>query len=111
LDGEPVGLCVVFDRGDATIEVKRMIVDDQGRGRGVGAALLIAVHSHAAALGARSALLEVGTRNIEAQKLYRKAGYVLRGPFDPYKVSPISHFMERPILESGSTDLGPLADS
>lgn len=99
LNGMAVGLCAVFDRGDETIEVKRMIVLDQLRGRGVGAALLNAAHSHAIALGARSALMEVGTRNIEAQALYRKAGYVLRNPFAPYNPSPISLFMERCLLD------------
>jgi len=97
LIGKAVGMCVVFDRGDATIEVKRMIVDDNARGRGAGASLLDAAHSHGLALGARLALLEVGTRNVEAQALYRKAGYVFRGPFAPYDASRISLFMERPI--------------
>jgi putative acetyltransferase len=110
LNGVAVGLCVVFDRDDTTIEVKRMIVVDQARGQGVGAALLNAAHFQAAKLGARAALLEVGTLNIEAQALYRKAGYVFRGPFVPYKASPISLFMERPILESDSSDCEPLAD-
>lgn len=97
-----MGLCVVFDRGDATIEVKRMIVDHPARGKGVGAALLKAAHTHGATLGAHLALLEVRTQNVEAQALYRKSGYALRGPFLPYKASPISLFMERPILESAS---------
>jgi len=98
-DGKAAGLCVVFDRRDTTVEVKRMIVDTQARGQGVGKALLSAAHAQAAALGAGSALLEVGTRNLEAQALYRKAGYVPRGPFAPYEASPISLFMERFFLE------------
>lgn len=97
LVGEAVGMCVVFDRGDATIEVKRMIVDHNARGRGAGSSLLDAAHSHGVALGARLALLEVGTRNVEAQALYRKAGYMFRGPFAPHNASPISLFMERAI--------------
>jgi putative acetyltransferase len=40
LHGTAVGLCVVFDRGDSTVELKRMIVDEAARGHGVGAALL-----------------------------------------------------------------------
>ncbi|GAB0120290.1 GNAT family N-acetyltransferase [Acidisoma sp. 7E03] len=104
LDGRAAGLCVVFDRGDATVEVKRMIVDAEARGQGVGRALLSAAHGHATALGAGLVLLEVGIRNLEAQALYRTAGYVPRGPFFPYDASPISLFMERVLLAS---DLAP----
>lgn len=99
-----VGLCVVFERDDATIEVKRMIVNEAARGQGAGAALLDAAHAHAVRLGACKALLEVGIRNIEAQALYLKSGYRLRDAFPPYKPSPISLFMERPL--SGSAPSG-----
>ena len=89
-----VGLCVIFERGDATVEVKRMIVDEATRGRGVGTTLLRSAHAKAKRLGAHTALLEVGVRNTEAQSLYRSAGYKRRGPFPPYEASPVSLFME-----------------
>ncbi len=92
-----VDLCVVFDRGDGTVEIKRMIVAEDARGRGVGAALLSKSHIEAGKLGAHTALLEVGIYNTEAQALYRGAGYKLREPFSPYNNSPISLFMERHI--------------
>jgi putative acetyltransferase len=92
--GAAVGLCVVFERGDGTVEVKRMIVDQGIRGRGVGAALLRNAHAQARRLGAHTARLEVGVRNTEAQALYRRAGYRPCEPFSPYEKSPISLFME-----------------
>ena len=92
--GVAVGLCVLFERGDGTVEVKRMIVDEAARGRGVGTALLSGAHAEARRLGANTALLEVGVRNTEAQALYRGAGYRKRGPFAPYDATPISLFME-----------------
>jgi putative acetyltransferase len=94
LAGAAVGLCVVFERGDGTVEVKRMIVDQGTRGRGVGAALLWNAHAQARRLGAHTALLEVGVRNTEAQALYWRAGYRPCEPFPPYEKSPISLFME-----------------
>jgi putative acetyltransferase len=92
--GAAVGLCVIFERGDGTVEVKRMIVDEATRGRGVGTALLRSAHAEARKLGAHTALLEVGVRNTEAQALYRGAGYEVRGPFPPHDASPVSLFME-----------------
>jgi putative acetyltransferase len=86
--------CRRFERGDGTVEVKRMIVDQGTRGRGVGAALLWNAHAQARRLGAHTALLEVGVRNTEAQALYWRAGYRPCEPFPPYEQSPISLFME-----------------
>jgi putative acetyltransferase len=95
--GAAVGLCVVFDRSDGAVEVKRMIVDEAKRGRGVGRALLRSAHATAKALGAHTVLLEVGVRNEAAQALYRSAGYKQREPFPPYETSPVSVFMELPL--------------
>jgi putative acetyltransferase len=95
LDGIAVGLCVVFDRDDKTVEIKRMIVAYKARGKGIGSALLEAAYAHAIDLGACAVMLEVGTRNIEAQALYRSAGYLPRAPFPPYTASPISLFMKK----------------
>lgn len=99
--GKAVGLCVLFDRGDHTMELKRMIVDESGRGAGVGMALLRAAEVEALRLNARAILLEVGTRNTDAQKLYRRGGFQLCEPFSPYTTSPISLFMRR-LLDANS---------
>ncbi len=90
-----VGLCAVFERGAGEVELKRMIVDAEVRGHGVGAALVRSVEAEARRLGASLVLLEVGIRNTEAQSLYRGAGFISRAPFPPYQSSPISLFMEK----------------
>jgi putative acetyltransferase len=95
--GAAVGLCVIFERDDGAVEVKRMIVDDAARGRGVGTVLLRSAHAEAKRLGAHTALLEVGVRNTQAQALYRSAGYKRREPFPPYEASPVSLFMQLPL--------------
>ena len=95
-EGESLlGFCALMERGDGTIELKRMIVDAEARGRGAGRKLLQGAEAEAQRLGAHTILLEVGTRNIEAQSLYRAAGFVERGPFPPYQSTPISLFMEK----------------
>ena len=102
IDGKAAGLCVVFDRGDGTTELKRMIVDAGLRGAGIGGALLRGAEAHSRRLGAKAMLLEVGTRNIEAQQLYRRSGYRACGPFPPYAATPISLFMSRELAETAS---------
>jgi putative acetyltransferase len=92
-----VGLRAVIARGAGGVELKRMIVAAQARGRGVGSALVRSTETEARRLGARAIVLEVGSRNTEAQALYRRAGFSRRGPFPPYRALPVSLFMERAI--------------
>ena len=90
-----VGCCALFDRGDGTAELKRMIVGEASRGQGVGATLLEGAEAVARRIGAHTVVLEVGVRNVEAQVLYSRGGYGPREPFPPYQASPISLFLER----------------
>lgn len=101
LDGAAVGLCVLFDRGDGSAELKRMVVDAGSRDGGVGMALLRGAEAEAARLGAGVVLLEVGTRNVEAQRLYRRGGYEACEAFPPYVQTAISLFMRRVLGEMG----------
>lgn len=95
IDGRAAGCCALFDRGDGTAEVKRMIVGDAFRRRGVGTALIAGAEREAARLGIGTLLLEVGTRNEEAHAMYRRAGFLPRGAFAPYDATPISRFLEK----------------
>ena len=74
-----------------------MIVDETARRKGIGMALLRGAEAEALRLGAHTVLLEVGTRNTDAQALYRRWGYQSCEPFSPYATSPISIFMPRPL--------------
>lgn len=97
LADKAVGLCVVFERNSREVELKRMIVDTETRGKGVGGALVSGVQAKAQRLDAKLILLEVGVRNTEAQALYRRAGFTDREPFSPYQQSAISLFMEQAV--------------
>ncbi|MGG6897473.1 MULTISPECIES: GNAT family N-acetyltransferase [Rhizobium] len=92
-----VGCCSLFDSGDGTIELKRMIVDQSFRERGVGAALLSAAETTARANGIHLIRMEVGIRNTDGQALHRKAGYKESAPFGSYAPSPISLLFEKDI--------------
>lgn len=93
-DGVAVG-CAALRRDGAEGELKRMFVLERARGMGVGRAILQAVEAAARGDGIRVLLLETGTRNVEALGLYRRSGYVERGPFAAYGADPVSVYMEK----------------
>lgn len=92
--GHALGCAVLLDLGDGTAELKRMIVDPKHAGQGVGRHLVTAILQAARERGYRSVLLEVGIRNVEARRLYERAGFRDRGPFGGYEPTPIATFME-----------------
>jgi putative acetyltransferase len=75
LDGAPVG-CVALRRlDDESCEMKRMFVDDSGRGHGVGRALGEAVVERARDLGYAAIRLDTSVEQHEAIGLYRSLGF------------------------------------
>jgi len=79
---------------DGSAELKSMFVAPEGRGRGVGRALLEAIE--AALAGQVTALrLETGIKQEAAIRLYEAAGFRRRGPFGSYRDDPLSVFMEK----------------
>ena len=75
LHGEPAGCgALKFDPGAPT-EIKRMWVEPEARGLGLGRRLLAEPEARAAARGARTLRLETNRALAEAISLYRSAGY------------------------------------
>jgi putative acetyltransferase len=93
--GEAVGCCALVIGAENVAELKRLIVNEAARGRGIGRALMTAIDEVAMAEGIRLIQLETGPANGAALALYRACGYRERGPFGSYKLSPYSVFMER----------------
>lgn len=92
--GQALGCAALIDLPDGTAELKRMIVDPQHAGQGVGRKLLLGLLQTAKERGIRSVLLEVGIRNVEARRLYESVGFRDRGPFGSYEQTPIATFMQ-----------------
>ncbi|KQW31298.1 hypothetical protein ASE36_03270 [Rhizobium sp. Root274] len=92
--GQALGCAALLDLGDGTGELKRMIVDPEHAGQGVGRQLVTAILQSARQRNLRAVLLEVGIRNVEARRLYARAGFRDRGPFGRYEQTPIATFME-----------------
>ena len=61
--------------GHGVVELKRMYVVPEARGRGIGRALLVALEDAARELGYGTARLDTGPQQPEAEHLYRSAGY------------------------------------
>ena len=101
LGGVAMGCCALIEQGGGTGELKRMIVDEGARQRGIGRALLTAVEAAAVRIGLRLIQMEVGARSVGAHALYRKAGYCDRGPFGTHRLSPHSIFLEKQVGVDG----------
>jgi len=97
LGGQPIGCGALKAKERRIGEVKRMWVAAEARGLGIGARLLAALEAEARTFGLETLRLETNRSLVEAQALYRRAGYREVAPFndEPYahhwfEKSPIS---------------------
>lgn len=81
----PVG-CGCYRATDeiTTVEIKRMFVKPEARGKGIAKAVLTALEHWAQEEGKSRAILETGTNQPEAISLYTKLGYELIDRYEPY---------------------------
>jgi GNAT superfamily N-acetyltransferase len=87
-DGRPVGCGAVRLIDSTTAELKRMYVEPQVRGQGLGRRLVAALEAEARSLGAARVLLETGTRQAAALALYETCGFVRVPLYGEYLSSP-----------------------
>lgn len=80
-------------------EIKRVYVSPRARGLGLAKKLMDRIENEARTSGRSIARLETGIYQPEAIGLYRKLGYVERGPFGDYTEDPNSVFMEKALSE------------
>jgi putative acetyltransferase len=95
LDGKAVGCGALRKRDATTVEVKRMYVDPEMRGRGVAREVLDHLESSARSMGAERLVLETGIYQEEAIGLYRAAGFRAVDCFDEYAGVPTSVCFEK----------------
>lgn len=67
------GCFKIFD--ERTVEIKRMFVNDNQRGKGIASAMLAELETWARELGYEKSVLETGKGQPNAIKLYQKYGY------------------------------------
>jgi GNAT superfamily N-acetyltransferase len=94
-DGRAIG-CGAFRMLDgSTAEVKRMYVDPELRGHGVGKEILDHLEAAAMSVGARTLVLETGVYQEEAIGLYLRAGFSRIDCWAEYATSPTSVCYEK----------------
>lgn len=94
-DGVAIGCGAMRVDAEGYGEVKRMYVAPAARGGRIGQRLLERIAEQARAEGLTALRLETGVHQADALALYRKLGFVDRGPFGPYGPDPLSVFMEK----------------
>jgi GNAT superfamily N-acetyltransferase len=94
-DGRPVCGGGLKPLGDGVVEIKRMYVVPDARGRGVARALLAALEDAARELGYSRARLDTGPKQPHAERLYRSAGYADIGNFNENPEA--SYWGEKPL--------------
>jgi GNAT superfamily N-acetyltransferase len=76
--------------GDGAMEIKRMYVRPEWRGRGLSRVVLADLEQRARDLGATRIVLETGEKQPEAIRLYETSGYERIDGFGHYACSPMS---------------------
>ena len=76
-------------------EVKRMYVDPAVRGQRIGERLLQTLEATLREQGVALALLETGSEQREAVRLYERCGYKQRGAYGGYADNGLSLFMSK----------------
>jgi putative acetyltransferase len=94
-DRRALGCGALRSLGEPVVEIKRMYVRPEARGRGIGAALLHALEREAIERGFRVVRLETGPMQPEAISLYARAGYREIPCFGAYASGAASRCFER----------------
>lgn len=84
-DSQPVGCgCFRMTDDQGVVEIKRMYVKDEARGKGIAKLILQELELWAKEEGNHLAILETGTNQPEAIGLYKKVGYLQIENYGPY---------------------------
>ena len=84
-NGEPIGCGAIRHYSEDTVEVKRMYVLENQRGKGIASTILNELETWAKELTYKKCILETGKRQAEAVNLYHKAGYTIIENYGQYK--------------------------
>ncbi|MHB8209193.1 GNAT family N-acetyltransferase [Mucilaginibacter sp.] len=83
-NGKPIG-CGCFKKFDKqSVEIKRMYVEPELRGRGIASAVLNELEKWAKENGFKHTVLETGLKLDDANALYRKQGYEIIENYGKY---------------------------
>ena len=81
---KPIGCGAIKEYGNGVIEIKRMYVPAEMRGKGIAGKILIELQYWAKELGYSKCILETGDKMIEAIGLYKKNNFVVIPNYGQY---------------------------
>jgi len=81
---KPVGCGAIKEYEPNTMEIKRMYVTPECRGKGIATIILSELENWATELSFAKCILETGKRQLQAIRLYRKNGYNLIPNYGQY---------------------------
>lgn len=84
-DNRPIGCGAIKPYETNIAEIKRMFVMPASRGQGIALKILYALEAWAKELNFQECILETGKKQIEALKLYPKAGYTIIPNYGQYQ--------------------------
>jgi putative acetyltransferase len=84
---------------DHTVELKRMFVKTEYRGKGIGMAILKELENWAAEMEFTTIVLETGTLQPEAIQLYKKNAYHIIPNYHPYIGNQLSVCMKKSVMK------------
>lgn len=94
-NGIAVGCGAFREKGNDTVEIKRMFVHPDYRKKGIASTLLEALEIWAAEVNYRYTILETGKNQPEAINLYQKQGYHITPNYPPYETMDNSVCMKK----------------
>jgi len=106
-DGRLVGAVALRPLSDGVVEMKRLVVRPDARGRGYGRQLLRHAIEQSRARGCRRIRLDTTSRNVVALPMFRRAGFK---DIPRYNDNPDAEFWMELDLEGGSLKIEYLAD-
>jgi putative acetyltransferase len=83
-NAKPLGCGAMKEYGSNTVEIKRMYVTPESRGKGIATKILSELENWATELSFAKCILETGKRQPEAIRLYRKNGYTMIPNYGQY---------------------------
>lgn len=84
-NGRAVGCGAIKEYNSGTMEIKRMFVDVESRGKGIASSILSELEIWAKELFYKKCILETGIRQTEAIGLYQKKGFSLIPNYGQYE--------------------------
>jgi putative acetyltransferase len=84
LNHEPIGCGAIKKFNDIATEMKRMFVVPTQRGKGISALILKELETWAKDLNYKKCVLETGKKQVEANALYLKNGYIRTENYGQY---------------------------